>query len=95
MGIPNYLTWLLSGSPGKMGGSTVLRTDGTQNGTQIEQTESSGPGGIRRKSAANPSTASLTNRVVYVLDTRPHLAAWSKVIKKVDNACSKSFAING
>src|SRR5207249_9383472 len=31
LGIPNYLTWLLSGSPGKIGGSTVLRTEEVQN----------------------------------------------------------------
>ncbi len=47
MGIPNYLIWLLSGSPGKIGGSTVLRTEGVQNATQISQTERGGPGGIR------------------------------------------------
>src|SRR5206468_11886643 len=46
-GIPNYLTWLLSGSPGKIDGSTVLRTEGVQNEIPFAKAQVGGPGGIR------------------------------------------------
>src|SRR5947208_2324338 len=42
------------GSPGKIGGSTVLRTEEVQNGVLFPQSECGGPGGIRREFAANP-----------------------------------------
>src|SRR2546422_2512003 len=41
------LTWLLSGSPGKIDGSTVLRTEGVQNEIPFAKAQVGGPGGIR------------------------------------------------